>query len=40
MPQAEQTIQRFRHRSQTGWPSAREMPIRLSVDPQKLQGRS
>jgi hypothetical protein len=41
VPQPEQVIQRFRHRSQTGVPVAREMPIRPpSPSPQVLQGRS
>jgi hypothetical protein len=41
VPQREQVIQRLRHRSQTGVPVAREMPIRPpSASPQMLQGRS
>ena len=41
VPQHEQVIQRLRHRSHTGVPVAREMPIRPpSADPQMLQGRS
>ena len=40
VPQREQVIQRLRHRSHTGVPVAREMPIRpLSDAPQMLQGR-
>jgi hypothetical protein len=41
VPQREQVIQRLRHRSHTGVPVAREMPIRPpSASPQMLQGRS
>jgi len=41
VPQREQVIQRLRHRSQTGVPVAREIPIRPpSPDWQILQGRS
>ena len=41
VPQREQVIQRLRHRSHTGVPVAREMPIRPPLaDPQMLQGRA
>ena len=41
VPQREQVTHRLRHRSQTGVPVAREMPIRLPpADPQMLQARS
>jgi hypothetical protein len=41
VPQREQVIQPLRHRSQTGVPVAREMPIRPpSASPQMLQGKS
>ena len=41
VPHCEQVIQRLRHRSHTGVPVAREMPIRPPpADPQMLQGRS
>jgi hypothetical protein len=40
VPQREQVAQRLRHRSHTGVPVAREMPIRPpSASPQMLQGR-